>query len=313
MKGGVLMILASLASVGCNTQSGPPRSTGGDRSPVAERLGHPRESRLLVIHADDFGMSHSVNRATIQAFENHWITSASILVGCPWFPEVVKFAKGHPDADLGIHLALNSEWSPIKWGPVASKDRVPSLLDAAGYLPLLETDVVAKARVSEVDIELRAQIEKAKGAGIHFTHFDSHMGTLFHTADLLAALVSVSQSYGMPIRVGEPPEFARGRLTALSALIDKVCEIEPSVVPDRWLDWYEKTLAALPPGSYQLTVHLGFDDEEMRGATYDHPNWGAAWRQRDFDVVRSAAFHQFLKDQGFILASWRDLTRALAP
>src|ERR1043166_1640747 len=100
---------------------------------VAERLGHPHGSRLLVIHADDFGMSHSVNRATLQAFENRWITSASIMVGCPWFPEVVTFAKAHPNADLGIHLAVNSEWTPLKWGPVASRDRVPSLVDGSGY------------------------------------------------------------------------------------------------------------------------------------------------------------------------------------
>jgi len=60
-------------------------------------------------------------------------------------------------------------------------------------------------------------------------------------------------------------------------------------------------------GSYQLTVHLGFDDEEMRGAAYDHPNWGAARRQRDFDVLRSVEFRQFLREQGFILSTWRDL------
>src|SRR5262245_37571464 len=85
-------------------------SGGAQTAPsVQERLGYPAGARLLVIHADDLGMAHSVNRATFEALEKKWITSSSILVPCPWFPEVVRFAAEHPDADLGIHLAVNSE------------------------------------------------------------------------------------------------------------------------------------------------------------------------------------------------------------
>src|SRR6202049_2829386 len=103
---------------------------------VQERMGYPASARLLVIHADDLGMNHSVNRATFEALENGWITSASILVPCPWFPEVARWAKQHPNADLGIHLALTSEWTDLRWGPVSGVGRVPSLVDAHGYFPL---------------------------------------------------------------------------------------------------------------------------------------------------------------------------------
>src|SRR6185295_2307480 len=111
---------------------------------IAERLGHPADARLLVIHADDFGMSHSVNRATIEAFENNWITSSSVMVTCPWFPEMVSFARRRPEVCLGVHFTLNSEWTTFRWGPVSRPETVRTLLDEDGYLPLLETHVIEK-------------------------------------------------------------------------------------------------------------------------------------------------------------------------
>jgi len=277
---------------------------------VQERLGYPANARLLVIHADDLGMNHSVNRAIFQALENGWVTSASILVPCPWFPEVARWAHEHPDADLGIHQALNSEWADFRWGPVSSKDRVPSLLDAQGYLPLETPEVVKNAKPAEVEEELRAQIDRARAAGIHVTHLDSHMGALFEAPELFAVYRKMGHSYGLPILQAEEGSHApQSGLTqpADGLVIQKVIEMEPGVAAKDWLDWYKKQLAPLPPGVYQVIVHLAYDDEEMRGATWDHPDWGAAWRQHDFDMVKSAEFRQFLKEQAFVLVTWREL------
>ena len=96
--------------------------------------------------------------------------------------------------------------------------------------------------------------------------------------------------------------------TEPDALIDRVLSISPGVSKEDWPVAYEKILAPLPPGVYQLIVHLGYDDEEMRGATSDHPDWGAAWRQYDLDLVRSDRSGNSSRDQRFVLAGWKDLS-----
>jgi predicted glycoside hydrolase/deacetylase ChbG (UPF0249 family) len=280
---------------------------------VQERLGYPANARLLIIHADDFGMNHSVNRATSEALLNHWITSASILVPCPWFLEAADFAKAHPDLDLGIHQALNSEWTTFRWGPVTSKDQVPTLLDDQGYLPL-DTPVVGKtANPAQVETELRAQVDRAQKFGVHITHLDTHMAALFSSPDLYKVYLKMGHSYHLPIL--EEWEGTHGPLGIKppqdEMLVQKVISIDPGISAADWVGWYEKQLAPLAPGVYEMIIHLAYDDDEMRGATFDHQDWGSAWRQHDFDMVKGAEFQKFLKDQGFILVGWKDLAKAL--
>jgi predicted glycoside hydrolase/deacetylase ChbG (UPF0249 family) len=267
-----------------------------------------------VIHADDLGMAHSVNRATFEALEKRWITSSSILVPCPWFAEVARFAAEHPDADLGIHLALNSEWTGYRWGPVSRADAVGSLLDKDGYLPLEETEVVGKAKPEQVERELHAQIDRAKSAGIGLSHLDSHMATLFRSPALLNVYLKMGPAYNLPLlleRTGADRSAWALSGAQPDALVDRVISLDaPGAPAAEWPAAYEKLLSPLPPGVYELIVHLAYDDDEMRGATWDHPNWGAAWRQADFDLVKSQRFRDFLRTQGFTLVGWKDLGRA---
>ncbi len=305
---------ASLPAISQNTKA-IPRALPQAPKTVAERLGYPPNSRLLILHVDDVGMMRSVDRASFEALEKGWVTSGSILVVCPWFPEVASFARAHPDADLGIHLALNSEWTSYRWGPISRGALVPSLLDADGYLPLVEDTVVRQASVADVEQELRAQIEKARSAGIRLTHLDSHMETLLRSRDLFEVYARLGRSYQLPILISREDLHQTPPLPYPEELIliERVLQMNPGVPTNKWLEAYKQMLQPLPAGVYQLRVHLGYDDDELRGATRDHPDWGAAWRQADFDLVRNPEFQQFLREQGFILLSWKDLARAIGP
>src|SRR5215831_11157903 len=108
-----------------------PLTTGAQT--LAEKLGYAKDARLLIVHADDVGETHSVNAATFEALEKGYVNSASLMVPCPWFPEAAEFAKEHLHADLGLHLTVTSERVYYRWGPVAPPEQVASLVDLNGY------------------------------------------------------------------------------------------------------------------------------------------------------------------------------------
>src|SRR6267378_1764304 len=134
---------------------------------IAERLGYPADSKLLIVHADDLAVAHSVDTASFDALNKNAVTSASIMVPCAWLTEVASYAKDHPDADLGLHLTLTSEWKMYRWGPVSSSDKVASLFDPSGYLWPETPAAALNLKTAEAEREIRAQVERAITLGIH--------------------------------------------------------------------------------------------------------------------------------------------------
>ena len=101
---------------------------------IQERLGYPKDTKLLIIHADDLGVSQSENAASIYAMEKGSVSSGSIMVPCPWMGDIAAYARSHPNADLGLHLTLTSEWKNYRWGSVLPANQAGSLLNTAGFL-----------------------------------------------------------------------------------------------------------------------------------------------------------------------------------
>ncbi len=280
---------------------------------LQEKLGYPHDAKLLIVHADDLGMTHSVNAASLHALESGGINSASLMVPCPWFPEIADYAKSHPSADFGLHLTLTSERVYYRWGPVAPRDKVPSLVDATGYF---HHDWLPETRIDpkDVETELRAQVARALAMGVKPTHLDSHQNRLFQTnKDLFEVILRIGHENHLPVLIprgwfADFP-FLEKSLGPNDVVIDRVITMEPGVPPANWNDFYKHALNHLEPGVTEFVIHLAYADAEMLAATRERDTWGAAWRQRDFDFFSSAEFQKLLRDNQIHLITWRDIAR----
>jgi len=265
------------------------------------------------MHADDLGVAHSVNAASIEAFDKGGISSSSIMVPCPWFSEIAAYARAHPEYCWGLHLTLTSEWKYYKWDGVASSDKISSLLNEEGVMYDKVIDVVSHADLIEVEAELRAQIDKALASGIEVSHLDSHMGTLFATPELFNIYVRLGNEYQLPVMVPGariPPSWDIDSLMGpIHYPLNKLIMMG-QMAPD-WRQMYDDMIDQIVPGLNEIIVHLGYDDAEMQAVMVDHPDFGAEWRQKDLDYVLSDHYRQKLEDANIRLISWKDVRTAL--
>ncbi len=303
MKKLILLLAGLLFTLGINSQ---------DNKNLAELLGYPKDSKLLIIHADDMGLSHSVNTACIKAFENKGITSGSIMVPCPWALEIAGYVKDHPGMDVGIHLTMTAEWGFYKWSGVAPSDQISSLLDKNGnfYSSVEELGKVAKG--AEADKELRAQIDKAIALGIQPTHLDTHMGSVLANPELVKIYLNLSDVYHLPVLFPRAylswfsPDMAKA-LGSKIFLLDNLFMLDPKMITGKWIDPYKKAMEEMKPGLNEIIVHLAVDNDEMKAVTKGHDDYGSAWRQKDLDLVLSSEFKDLIKANHIILVSWKQI------
>jgi chitin disaccharide deacetylase len=309
-----ILLITILLGALCGFQALAQTTVPSQARTVAERLGYAPDAKLLIIHADDLAVAHSVDDASFAALESGAVTSASVMVPCAWLTEVADWARSHPDADFGLHLTLTSEWKTYRWGPVAPRDRVPTLLEPDGYFWPEVAPVAQRATAEEVEREIRAQVERAIQMGMHPTHLDMHMGTLAARPDYYAALVKVGHEYHLPflaLHLAGPQAKMLSLLAPNDFVLDSLTMFVPGVKPETWTQSYLDAIAKLKPGLNEMIVHLGHDDPELEAITTGHPDYGAAWRARDFQAVTSPEFRQALVDHHIVLMHWKDLKKIM--
>jgi chitin disaccharide deacetylase len=272
--------------------------------------------RYLLIHSDDAGMYPSVNAATIQALEHGSVTSCSIMVPCPGFAEFATYAASHPERDFGVHLTLNCDTTTHRWGPVSPRNMVSSLIDQDGFFWSTTEETARHAKLDEVVLELRAQIGKARTAGIRLSHLDHHMFVLFERPDLLQLYVRLALDYDLPIRYSEQvpdgqldasnPEIVAAYKEGLETLharrLPVFVEVEArnyGLPPEEKRDYYLSRLKELKPGVTEFLIHCANGPPGPLHA----PN--ADRRETDTRVFTSQEMAAAIKQAGVRTIDWK--------
>lgn len=287
------------------------------RMNTAQKLGFSESTKLLIIHADDAGLAHAENRATIQSLEKGIVNSYSIMVPCPWFYEMAIYAKNNPQYDNGVHLTLTCEWENYRFGPVLPVSEVPSLVDENGFFFKKRDKLAQYATVEHVEKELTAQIERAMKFGIQPTHIDSHMYSVGAKPEFLDAYRRIAKKYKLPLVLNKQLFEMVGLEMELSGFeeelfIDNVYMGEFKYFEKGGLAaYYGTVLDKLERGLNLILIHPAFDDDEMKGITINHPNFGSEWRQIDFDFFTNEGTRTKLKEKNIELITWNDIRKIM--
>ena len=262
--------------------------------PIQETKAQPPE---VLIRCDDIGMCHAVNMAVSEVLDKGIPISASVMFACPWYQEGVEILKSHPEVAVGVHLTLNAEWNYYRWGPVAGKGTVPSLVDTAGhFFPSRDLFFANKPEIAEIETELRAQIDRAVHSGIRIDYLDYHMGTAVETPELRALVERLAREYGL----GVSRCFGEEDIDGFYA-----------TRPESKADTLMVLVGSVQPGPVRLLVfHIGLETPEM-DALVDQNAFGLSgiskYRQGELRALTSERFQDIVRRKGIRLLTYRDL------
>jgi len=253
-------------------------------------------AQRLVVRMDDIGGSHSMNMAVIKCYNEGIGRSAEIMPVCPWFLEAAMLCNENPGLDVGIHIALNSEWKDYKWKPLTD---CPSLCDDDGYLSPGGYNVPGKpASPEEVEAEMRAQIELALKYVKNVTHITDHMMWTVKPG-LYEIALKVAGEYGL-VYQGRPDRDALLGLTSLGMIMARPGEKREGA--------FLEALKKMEKGKTYWTIeHPAFDDEEMEGIYAREGQDVGADRQDVTNTFTSPVIMKYIKDNNIELVSFGDL------
>ncbi|MET8540052.1 polysaccharide deacetylase family protein [Kitasatospora sp. NPDC004799] len=285
-----------------------PQPPSANAATANHLLGHPPDARLLLLNCDDLGLTESANLAVIDAVRNGIAASCSLMTPCAAAPHALRLLHRHPEVPFGVHLTLVCESAARRWGPLAARDRVPSLLDAAGELfaptPAGRAELLARARLDEVEREFRAQIDAVAAAGLAPTHLDFHCLADGGREDILDLTLALGAEYGLAVRVWLPTALARMRGRGLPVVDHGFLDSFTVPLADKPAH-YARLLAALPPGLTEWALHPG-----LAGPNPRDPDDGWRVRRTDHAFLVSPEARRLLTEQGITVVGYRALQEA---
>ena len=288
-----------------------PAEWGGmDGAPSSQQLGFRPDARVLIVNCDDFGMHAAVNAAVVESIENGIARSCSLLVPCPAAADAMRLLRERPHISFGIHLALIRDSPEYRWGPAAAKADVPSLLDPdTGELyvdtPAQRAALLAAAELTEVERELRAQIDAVVDVGLAPTHLDWHCLADGGRADIFDLTMALAQEYGLAARVwldcGRRRVRKQGKPVIDNAFLDSY-----SVSLQDKAATYVRMLRDLPTGLNEWAVHPAHGTEQWHSV--DPTGWQVG--QRDHAFLTSPQAREILDDENITVIDYRLLQQA---
>ena len=298
------------------------KSAGLRNKTSAEKLGFPSGKKVLLLHIDDAGMCPEANTATQNYIGKGYLHSAAVMMPCPNAAAMIAWARNHPDEDIGLHLTLTSEWSKYRWGPLSNPAKVPGLIDPEGKLWAEVPDVISHASATEVETEIRAQLDKSIAMGYRPGHIDSHMGTLFESVDYIKVFMKVAEEYHIPANIIDfsNPETAENfaKASGYPLPLEVISQAGEYKLPklDNFTSVPEgktytekrgnffKMVESLREGLTEIIFHPSVPTENMKSIT-------ATWQQRawEAELFADPLVIQFLKDKGVIFTNWKEIMK----
>jgi predicted glycoside hydrolase/deacetylase ChbG (UPF0249 family) len=267
-------------------------------------LCYPADARLLIINADDFGMCNAINTAIIRTLAEGVVRSTSLMVPCPWALQAIHHLADHPEIPFGVHLTAICDSDDYSWGPLTSREKVPSLVDQAGQFhhPDRSPGFLDQVGLDQLEMEFRAQIEAVQSANLKPAHLDWHYLRIDRRTDISDLMFRLAREYGLAFRVTGRSVIEKVQSQGLPSndhdMLDSYM-LDPVGKPAH----YARMLHELPPGLSEWAVHPGLDSAELLALEPD----GKHSRQTDFDFWMSQQAKDIIKEEGIILVDYRAL------
>lgn len=274
----------------------------------SELLGFPSDARVLIVNCDDLGMYPAINAAVVDSIENGIATSCSLMVPCPSALDAMQLLSQRPEIPFGIHLTLVCETPHYRWGPLTTREKVPSLLDDTGELftptPAGRSELLTRARLDEVELEFRAQINAVADAGLTPTHLDFHCLADGGRDDILDLTVALAAEYSLAVRVWLEPGRQKMRQHGFPVTDNEFLD-SFSLDVDGKAARYGELLGDLPAGLSEWAVHPSLGDEESQSID-------GGWRVRrsDYEFVTSPQARELLQKEGIVVIDYRAIQQA---